>query len=236
MTTIFMLLIIASIAASVVAAAAGHNATVHARNNGFVCNLERDGSHSCKTNPFFDDYVKALVRGASESIRPAGKKALTVQATESGNVCAAVMPYAPSFCSCQNNAGGGVVDCKYQVVIGGALIDTLYVEVGMEVCANPASIGVSITDGATGYTFSESLTSGDTGSLPTGIMIGVPGVGNVQLVLAYKISGNIDALTVDLGVDLSMVVFGFTETCSSYYPTECPVWFFQETINFGSYC
>ena len=52
----------------------------------------------------------------------------------------------------------------------------------------------------------------------------------------YSINGNIDALTVDLGFDLTAEIWGYTAACSTYYPSECPVWFFQETINFGNYC
>lgn len=126
--------------------------------------------------------------------------------------------------------------CAYPVVVSDQLIDTIYVQVVMEVCDNPATIAITMIDGATQYEFSVSLTSGDTGSIPTGIMIGVPGVGDVEVVLLYVLSGNIDNLTVKLGIDLNATVLGFTESCSSVYPEECPVWFYSQTMNFGSFC
>ena len=67
-------------------------------------------------------------------------------------------------------------------------------------------------------------------------MIGVPGIGSVQIVMTYAVSGNIEALSVKIGFDMSMTVFGYTETCSQYYPTLCPVYVYEDTFNFGDNC
>jgi hypothetical protein len=183
--------------------------------------------------PKFHELVKKLTQQLKTMFHPQMKIPLTT----TGDVCSSLAPYVPTeYCSCADNSGGAVVSCKYNVVIDGTLIDTISMAVTFEVCANPATIGISMTDGATGLTFSTSITSGETGSLPTGIMIGVPELGEVQIILDYKLNGNIDSLTVELGFDFEIVVFGFTEKCSTIYPNECPVEFFDETISFGNYC
>jgi len=216
------------------AAATALNSTISS--HGRTCSLN---SHSntppvCTRDPLFDGRVKGFLADLKQAIKPAA--ALTT-VSSGGSVCAEVYPYVPTqYCACQDDAGGGQVQCKYPVVIGGQLIDTIYVTVVMEVCADPATLAVTMVDADTGYQFSTSITSGESGSIPTGIMIGVPDVGSVQVVLMYKLIGNIDALTVDLGVDLSMTVLGYTETCSGLYPSECPVWFFSQSLNFGSFC
>lgn len=187
----------------------------------------------CTMEPRFHELVKQLTKQFKTVFRPQMKIPLTT----TGDVCSSLAPYIPTeYCSCADNSGGAVVSCKYNVVIDGTQIDIIYMTLSFEVCANPATIGVSMTDGDTGLTFSASLSAGESGSIPTGIMIGVPEFGEVQLLLTYKLNGNIDALTVDLGFDFEIVVFGFTEKCSTYFPSECPVWFFDETINFGNYC
>jgi len=192
---------------------------------------------TCSRSPLFDEHVKGLLGSLRTSIKKPSSSPPPPALTTGGDVCASVYPYTPTqYCSCTDNAGGGVVECKYPVVVGGQLIDTIYVEVVMEVCADPASLAITMMDGDTQYKFNVSITSGDSGSIPTGIMIGIPDVGDVEIILMYVLSGNIDNLTVQLGVDLSATVLGFTETCSGIYPEECPVWFYSQTMNFGNYC
>lgn len=211
---------------------------------GRSCSRESNNANAavtCARSPLFDERVKGMLGSLLTEIKkkPSASSTSTPPAalTAGGDVCASVYPYTPTqYCSCADNTGGGVVECKYPVVVGGQLIDTIYVEVVMEVCADPATLGITMMDGDTQYTFSVSITSGDTGSVPTGIMVGIPGVGDVEIVLMYVMSGNIDNLTVQLGFDLSMTVLGFTETCSGIYPEECPVWFYSQTMNFGNYC
>lgn len=212
------------------------NATSHS-SAGRICTLDSENKTPiCKRSEIFNEFVEKLLTEMKLSVRPAPGGIRPKPKVGGGDVCSSVSSYVPSYCTCTDNSGGGVVYCPYNVVIDGSTIDTISVSVTMEVCANPATIGISMTDGDTGLTFSTSLTSGETGSIPTGILIGVPGVGDVEIILMYKISGNIDSLTVDLGVDLEATVLGFSETCSAIYPSKCPVWFFEETIDFGSYC
>ena len=151
----------------------------------------------------------------------------------SGNVCASIMPYVPqSMCSCSNNDGGASLQCT--AAIGSE--DTIYMTSQLEVCSNPATVSITLQDGDTGYQFNTQITAGDSGSIPTGLMIGVPEVSEAEIVLMYQLSGNIDQLHLRLGFDLSATILYETVTCSYYYPEKCPLWVFDETIAFGDFC
>ena len=144
---------------------------------GFVCNY---GDALCKASPKFDAKVIAALQ-AMKGMLKIGKPNMALALTNT-NVCSSVVPYIPTeYCSCTNDSGGATVDCTIPVTYGGENLDTIYVTVTLEVCANPATIGFTIQDGDTGHTFSTSLSSGDSGSIPTGIEFGVPGIGNVQV-------------------------------------------------------
>lgn len=150
----------------------------------------------------------------------------------SGDVCSAVIPYTPpGICSCSNNAGGANVQCA--AAIGSE--DTIYMISQLEVCSNPATVTITLQDGDSGYKFTESMSAGENGSIPTGIMIGVPEFGSAEIVLLYELSGNIDQLHLKLGFDLTATILFETYTCSGY-SSECPLWVFDEVIPFGDFC
>ena len=124
----------------------------------------------CTMEPKFHELVKKLTQQLKTMFHPQMKIPLTT----TGDVCSSLAPYVPTeYCSCADNSGGAVVSCKYNVVIDGTQIDIIYMTMSFEVCANPATIGISMTDGDTGLTFSTSLSAGESGSIPTGIMVGV---------------------------------------------------------------
>jgi hypothetical protein len=208
------------------------NATVISK-AGALCSLDdvKAGKQCIKTEAF-DAKMHKLISFAEEKFSKLLRMSSSLKAS-SGNVCASLAPSIPSdMCSCANNAGGAVVNCAANI----GSEDVIYLNAQLEVCADPASVSITLKDSDTGYEFTTEITSGDTGSIPTGIMIGVPEVGEAEIVLMYKLLGNIDQLQLQLGFDLSVTVFGYTQTCSSYYPSKCPLWVFDETIPFGSYC
>ena len=83
--------------------------------------------------------------------------------------------------------------------------------------------------------FSKIIKPNEKGSEPTGLYFNIPNVGEIQIILVYSISGNIDNLFLSIGVDFSTVVLGHTVTCSST-SNECPTTVFAETINYASFC
>ena len=69
-----------------------------------------------------------------------------------------------------------------------------------------------------------------------GIMIGIPEVGDVEIVFAYEVYGNIDSISIKLGFDLALTVLGITETCGDFSPSVCPVYIYSGTFNFADNC
>ena len=78
--------------------------------------------------------------------------------------------------------------------------------------------------------------AGDDVELPTGIYLGIPDVGDVQIMLQIAMDGNIDELTMTFGFDLCIDILGWNECCSAYFPEECPLVFLDTTMSFGDYC
>jgi hypothetical protein len=142
-------------------------------------------------------------------------------------------PYIPSSnCTCEDTEAGGTAVCN--VDLNG--LDTVVMEVDMNVCADPLAIVFTLTDGDTGLVFTYSVSAGDVGEVPTGIIVGIPDVGDAEIYLTYELYGNIDELTMVFGFDLGITVLGITTYCSSVDPDQCPLTFLNETIAFSDSC
>ena len=146
-------------------------------------------------------------------------------------VCDILAPYVPTSCGCQNTDAGGTLNCS--VDAGG--IETITVQVDVNVCASPATLRFYMVD-EVGLEFEEVFEAGDTGEMPTGLLLGLPEVGDAEIYLAYTIDGSIDSLHLKFGFDLGATVFGFTTYCSSLYPSKCPIWVMDETLSFNDAC
>lgn len=153
-----------------------------------------------------------------------------------GAVCPDLTPYLPTECTCAESTGGGVVTCTASPSIDGVTLDTFTMVLTFQVCADPATIGISLTDTDTGLTFSYSITAGETGSVPTGLYIGIPDLGNAQILLTYELTGNIEDLTINLGIDFEVCVLFVCTKCSTLFPSECPAIFLTETVQFSDDC
>lgn len=221
----FLLLVV-----GVICASASTNRTMTSP-LGLTCTYYGNNEKVCKESADYKANLRKLFMTVGEGMRKksSGKKALVVG---SGDVCSSVAPYMPSFCTCADNSGGAVATCPYAIP---SISDTITFVIDMEVCANPATVGVTLTDALSGITFTESITSGETGSVPTGIELSLA-VASVGLNLVYTMTGNIDSLYVQLGIDLVVTVLYETVSCASYFPADCPYIFFDETIDFGNYC
>jgi hypothetical protein len=139
--------------------------------------------------------------------------------------------YLPASCGCQNTSEGGTIKCSVQA----GEIETINVQVDLNVCALPATVRFYMVD-EMGFEFEEEFSAGDTGYLPTGLILGVPEVGDAEIYLAYTLNGSIDNLAMKFGFDLGVTVFGFTTYCSSLYADKCPIWFMDQTLDFGNSC
>jgi hypothetical protein len=124
-----------------------------------------------------------------------------------------------------DNEGGAKIQCT--VDMNG--LDTVQLTMEMNLCAQPAEVSFDLVD-ANGIEFSESFASGDSGTAPTGIMVGVPAVGDAEVLLSYSIAGDLEALELQFGFDLGVTILGYQNLCSGYYPDKCPVIFLDTTL------
>jgi hypothetical protein len=107
--------------------------------------------------------------------------------------------------------------------------DTVQLTMEMDLCQQPAEISFDLVD-ANGIEFQETFASGDSGTAPTGIMVGVPGVGDAEVLLSYTINGDLENLEMTFGFDLGVTILGYQNLCSGYYPDKCPVVFLDTTL------
>ena len=61
-------------------------------------------------------------------------------------------------------------------------------------------------------------------------MVGVPAVGDAEVLLSYAISGDLEELQLTFGFDLGVTILGYQNLCSDYYPDQCPVTFLDTTL------
>ncbi|GMI29265.1 hypothetical protein TeGR_g14179 [Tetraparma gracilis] len=140
-------------------------------------------------------------------------------------LCADLADFTPDYCECVDNEGGAKIQCT--VDMNG--LDTVQLTMEMNLCAQPAEVSFDLVD-ANGIEFSESFASGDSGTAPTGIMVGVPAVGDAEVLLSYSIAGDLEALELQFGFDLGVTILGYQNLCSGYYPDKCPVIFLDTTL------
>ena len=57
-----------------------------------------------------------------------------------------------------------------------------------------------------------------------------------EIILDLTMNGNIDSLEMVFAFDLDVVILGFDNYCSDYFPDECPLTFIDTTIDFGDFC
>ena len=88
-------------------------------------------------------------------------------------------------------------------------------------------------DGDTGLEYDYTISAGDTEKLHTGIMLGIPDVGDAEIILDLTMNGNIDSLEMVFAFDLDVVILGFDNYCSDYFPDECPLTFIDTPLDSG---
>ena len=194
---------------------------------------------NCQDTDAFIQRIKGLIALTKDSLQKALSKNLRkpqVGYYMGGAVCPDIDPYLPSFCSCAESSTGGQITCSYTPTVDGVALDTFTMVLDLAVCANPASMTITLKDKDTGLSFTYTINLEDSGSVPTGLEIGIPDIGNAEILLTYSLSGNLDSLTIELGIDFQVCVVGVCKTCSDYFPSECPVEFIKETIDFSNDC
>lgn len=207
---------------------------------GMTCTQSGNSNAKCIFSPDFISNFKTSLGSGISYKKPSGAKVATLPAAKSEGkvgstsvpVCEDMADVIPSNCTCTDTSVGGTAVCSVNV----NNLDTIELEVDMNVCATPLEVVFTLTDGDTGLVFTYAVDAGEQGEVATGILIGVPGVGDAEIYLTYELNGNLDALNMVFGFDLGITTFGYTTYCSSIYPSECPLIFLNETIDFGDSC
>ncbi|GMH61297.1 hypothetical protein TrRE_jg8723 [Triparma retinervis] len=180
------------------------------------------GSSQAAPPVIFEDLLP-LLPSFSNSTGPINVPSST---TGSGfGICDSLADFTPDYCECADNDGGA----KFQCTVDMQGYDTVQLTMEMNLCEQPASVSFDLVD-ANGIEFSESFASGDSGVAPTGIMVGVPAVGDAEVLLSYAISGDLEELQLTFGFDLGVTILGYQNLCSDYYPDKCPVTFLDTTL------
>jgi hypothetical protein len=174
-------------------------------------------------------FAAPLMRNTTGVHPPPAVKA--VKPLNPGNgLCSYIEDYLPSFCSCTDKDLGGVADCQVSVLD----LDTIGVKADIEPCAQPFNMDLEITEADMGIDYQiASLTAGEDEDIPVpGLSIGIPFVGSAGINMAVKIDGNLDALTLSLGVDACISDVG----CGSDLLSSLPIWLLNTQFDFSDLC
>ena len=139
--------------------------------------------------------------------------------------------YIPEDCVCQDTDVGASTTCTIDA--GG--YDTINIEFDLNLCEEELSVDLKLQDDLTSFEYM--INEGDEGVIPTGLFLGLPGVGSADIYLTYMLSGNIDSLKMSFGFDLGVTIpiYG-TTMCSDEYPDKCPLVFLDTEVDFGEVC
>lgn len=153
------------------------------------------------------------------------------------SLCDVITDYLPSFCTCVASGDdyGGTVHCDVNLLN----IDDILFSAEIEPCVNPMYALLDIQETDLGFHWSQSISAGDFEEIDVGLDIGVPGLTDAGVYVAFEIQGNIDNVDLALGLDICGKVPLIGEECGSSIPflsDVLPVWLLNATFNFGDLC
>lgn len=151
------------------------------------------------------------------------------------SICSVLKPALPSFCYCADGASSSsTLKCPVSI-----LGDEVTVEIDLIPCGNPAEVAFIVSDKKFNINYKiADITAGhdETIDIP-GLSLAIPGVPvSAGVVLDVKISGNIDSLTLDIGLDACVDLPFIGKECGSKLLSALPIWLLDQTFNFGSVC
>lgn len=170
----------------------------------------------------------------NEQARRASTKGLGMSRT---SLCDVINEYLPSFCSCKPSAAnyGGNVSCAVNVLD----VDEIMLSANIEPCSLPMYMNISIQDEDLGFKWRKNIKAGDFEEIDIGLDIGIPGVTDGGVYLAVELDGDIDNVSLELGVDVCGTIPILGQQCGSDIPGMggiLPIWLIQNTFDFGDLC
>lgn len=134
-------------------------------------------------------------------------------------------------CTC-DDLPGPVASVKCPVEV---FEQTVYVGMDVEPCRKPARIDMTVSWESGQYSFTV-LSTDDVEEIPIpGLSLYIPGVGDVGMDVAVGFSGNVDELTVKVGLDACVAVLG-QRLCGNSLTHTLPIWIAQGTVSLGDMC
>mmetsp|Transcript_143349 Transcript_143349/g.348122 ORF Transcript_143349/g.348122 Transcript_143349/m.348122 type:complete len:220 (+) Transcript_143349:55-714(+) len=156
-------------------------------------------------------------------------------------VCSQMAEFIPSECTCEDTAVGGTAHCQVDIGSNGTdddppvHIDTINMDLEMNVCAEPMNIKFVIGDELVDNdVFDYTIEAGEADEVGTGLIIPLE-IAYVELMLSYELGGTIDKLYMKFGFDLMASVYIADVYCSELYDG-CPLWFLDTEEDFGDQC
>ena len=161
-----------------------------------------------------------------------------IAASENGTTfCGVLEPDLPSFCGCVDAPYGGTLNCTVAITAGGVTLDTVVVVLDLQPCALPMYFSFEVTEAAAGVDYKYEITAGEEEMVPVPYLsVAIPGLGEAGVFMIVDIDGNIDALTIDIGVDACVDTFGLLTCASTVDPVDFPIWLLEATYDFGDVC
>lgn len=122
--------------------------------------------------------------------------------------------------------------CKINVLD----IDTVGVQATFTPCAQPLSMSLDITEADVPIDYPiASLTAGTDEEIPIPGLVWTIVAVSAQANMAVKIDGNLDAVTISLGVDACASIFGF-QKCGSDLTSDLPIYILNDQFDFSELC
>jgi hypothetical protein len=148
-------------------------------------------------------------------------------------LCEYIADYLPSFCSCEDKQYGGIAQCSVNVLD----LDTIGVKLDIEPCGDPLTVSLEVTESDLGIDYPiTGLTAGEDEDIPIpGLSWDLPVIGSAGANMAVKIDGNIEDVTLTIGVDACASVLGI-KTCGADLTSELPIWLLNAEFDFSNLC
>jgi len=228
------------------------NCTVTSANAGarFGCTPAKLGPHAamCKDKRFSCAVGETCDLSAGKCVGPKNAYRRTINLNENAvrvnstkiaagdaSLCSDIQDDLPSFCNCDASASGtygAQVTCSVDILD----VETIDVVADLEPCKNPMYISLKVTEEDLGFSWSDSISAGDTEEIDIGLDIGIPDIGDAGVYMAVGINGDLSDVQVQLGVDVCATLPIIGKECGSSITSGLPIWILDETFSFSDVC
>eukprot|EP00931_Biecheleriopsis_adriatica_P080892 TRINITY_DN54236_c0_g1_i1.p1 TRINITY_DN54236_c0_g1~~TRINITY_DN54236_c0_g1_i1.p1 ORF type:complete len:205 (-),score=45.86 TRINITY_DN54236_c0_g1_i1:90-638(-) len=158
---------------------------------------------------------------------------LATAAASSPDFCEIVSKDLPENCNCSGLPFGGSVRCK----VFSLKEDAIDLQFDLAPCEPPAHVDVKVTEAKHGVNFTvANVAAGEERDIPVpALALDIPKIGNVGLDVSVDIEGNLDSMTLKVGLNACAAILGH-KVCGSKLTEHLPFWVLHGTYHFGDFC